>query len=377
MPPDQRASARKPGLSIGAVVLVIAALALALRNQQIATSPPAPPAAIEITGIEDRAAEALRSPPPPPPGIAEAAKSPPPAAADAPEIIRIGSWNIEWLGRPDDRSGQGRGVAQTPEDLADCIRAAKVSVLALQEIVPDTVGDSPRSDELEAALALVSHESGGDWRYMLFPGRSETDQLCGVAWDDRVVTPQPIKGASACGGRALRLPLAAGRSSQGSTLWHRAPHLVRFASRLPGRTDFSVIVIHMKADYEGDFAAHRGEEAARLVEKLPEVARSLSERDLIVIGDTNMTAPGEPAADTLEAAGFRDLNARLETTHWRGGATDRAFVPRDQPEFAGSRFEVMSDRYLEARRWEPRDFKRRLSDHYLIFTSLRLMPDDD
>ena len=375
MPPDQRSSARKPGLSIGAVVLVIAAVVLALRNQQIATSPPAPPAALEPTGTVERAADVPR--PPPPPSVAAATKSPAPAAVDAPETLRIGSWNIEWLGRPDDRSGQGRGVAQSTDDLADYIDVAKVSVLALQEIVPDTSGDSPRSDELDAALAVVSRESGGDWQYMLFPGRSETDQLCGVAWDDRVVTPQPIKGATAGGGRALRLPLAAGRSSQGSTLWHRAPHLVRFAGRVPGRTDFAVIVVHMKADYQGDFAAHRGEEAARLVDKLPGVAESLSERDLIVIGDTNMTAAGEPAAKALEAAGFRDLNAKQETTHWRGGATDRAFVPRDQPEFAGSRFEVMSDRYLEPRRWEPRDFKRRLSDHYLIVTTLRMMPDDD
>lgn len=401
MTTDKRSAGAKPGISIGAIVLVIIAAVVALRNQQSATSPSMlqpPGGSTEVAHSAERSSsqpsredertvksQEGRSSETPASDVSHAgARSDKPdsergaASADrASAIVRIGSWNIEWLGKPDGRSGQGRGVAQTPQDLADYIVAARISILALQEIVPDSAGDAPRSDELDAALALVSRQTSGDWQYILFPGRSATDQLCGVAWDARVVTPQPLKGAEAGAGRAMRMPVAAGRSSQGSVIWHRTPHLVKFATLAQRQTDFAVIVVHMKADYEGDFAAHRGEEAGRLVKELPGVADGLSERDLVIIGDTNMTRAGEPAAKAIENAGYRDLNAKQETTHWRGGATDRAFVPRQQPEFTDSRIEVMSDRYLEAKRWEPRDFKQRLSDHYMIVTTIRVLPDDD
>ena len=33
--------------------------------------------------------------------------------------LKIGSWNIEWLGKPDDRSGAAKGVAQSPDDMGN------------------------------------------------------------------------------------------------------------------------------------------------------------------------------------------------------------------------------------------------------------------
>ena len=56
---------------------------------------------------------------------------------------------------------------------------------------------------------------------------------------------------------------------------------------------------------------------------------------------------------------------------------DRALVPSDQPEFAARSFSVFSDSYLSARKLTPRDYKRGYSDHYLITTTIRVMPDDD
>ncbi|HNB59115.1 MAG TPA: hypothetical protein PK308_02300, partial [Phycisphaerales bacterium] len=38
-----------------------------------------------------------------------------------PDVLVLGTWNIEWLGKPDQRSGPARGGAQSPEDLADYI----------------------------------------------------------------------------------------------------------------------------------------------------------------------------------------------------------------------------------------------------------------
>lgn len=396
------AESRRPPLSIGIVVAIVIALVVAWRNQQTATSPPTivptdTAITTDPTALPDerrdppaaRRSESRPADPPRPPARSEperVRKPEPPASAaartrepNAVAEIRIGSWNIEWLGKPDDRSGQGRGVAQTPTDLADYIAAAKVSVLALQEIVPDGGGDEPQSDELEAALAEVGTKAGGTWQYMLFPGRGSTDQLCGVAWNEHVVRPVPIDDDDPDVLR-MRLPIAGGRSAQGSTLWHRPPHIVKFRlanDKAEESTDFALIVVHMKADYEGDFAQHRGEEASRLTAQLPQVMQSMSEQDVVIIGDTNMTSLREPAAMRFEAAGVIDLNTKGEATHWRGGASDRIFVPARQPEFAACSFEVMSDRYLEPKRWEPRDFKRRLSDHYLVVTTIKVMPDDD
>lgn len=309
-----------------------------------------------------------------PRGPADHSSTPRPSGT-APASIRIGSWNIEWLGKPERRSGLGAGTAQSPEDIADYILASGASVLALQEIIAtDRADGSPRSRELDAALAAADRRADAAWRYLLFPGRDPGDQLTGVAWNSRVVGVTPL----APEGR--RVPVKPGRGPQGSPLWSRAPFALQISSGA-GRTDFTVVVVHMKADYEGQFAEHRAMEAGRLAEALPAIRGTFKDLDVVVLGDTNMPRSGEAAQAAMEAAGLIDLNIKAEATHWRGGLLDRIFVPADQPEFAaasgGRTFEVMSDRYLDPRRWDPRDFKRRLSDHDMVVTTIAVMADDD
>lgn len=282
---------------------------------------------------------------------------------------RIGSWNIEWLGSPSKRSGVGTGIAQAPEDLAAYVAFSGVSLLCLQEIVATRdAAEGPRNDALDAVEAELEVRTGRDWRYELFEGRNPDDQLLGVLWDTGAWSPVERE--------SWGVRITGGRSVSGSVLWARRPRAMKFSAgeRL---TDLVVVAVHMKADFDGDFAEHRREEAEALARALPEARKAMHDDDLVVMGDTNCTGKNERAITALRSAGLFDPNTKGERTHWRGGAMDKTLVPADQPEFAGHRFEVMSDRYLEARRWSPEEFKRRLSDHYMVVTEVRVMRDDD
>lgn len=317
-----------------------------------------------------------------------------PAAQGAAGAVRVGTWNIEWLGNPAERSGQGQGTAQSPDDIASYIDAADVQALALEEIVATSSEGSlgntrPRSAELDAAFAILNKKPGASWQYVLNPGRGGggrgvsgggggDEQLTGIAWNAARVTAINDDGKpwDPFADRPWRLPIKSGRSAQGSGLWNRPPHAMKLSFG-PGKTDVVLVVLHMKADYNGAFAAHRDEEAKSLLAALPTVESHFHDRDIVLLGDTNVTDPNEPCLTDVAAAGYADLNAKSIPTHWRGGATDRIFVPASQPEFKGRRFEVMSDRFLESKRWKPADFKRRLSDHYMAVTTISIDADDD
>lgn len=289
----------------------------------------------------------------------------------APASITIASWNIEWLGNPSQRSGEGKGVAQDPAELAEAIKRSEAAVVALQEISPTGTpnarpSDEPRSNELDAITAKL----GGEWRYLLFPSRSG-DQFTGFLYNSGIVSLVADRE-----GDAWRVPVPTRKSSQGSGLWVRPPTAVKFSSGA-GKTDFVLIVVHMKADYDGDFAKHRDEEAKALAALLPDVRRVFKDEDVVILGDTNMTDDNEAAEKTYERAGLKDLNTANTGTHWRGGGTDKIFVPAVQPEFADSAFRVLNHDRVLSRTMSPAAYKRRFSDHYMVTTTVQLQDDDD
>lgn len=294
----------------------------------------------------------------------------PRGAAASARLLRVGAWNIEWCGRPAQRSGPGQGVRQTPEDLADYIAFAQVAVLALEEILVDLRDD--RSQTLDRVVVALDARTGGQWQYVLHPGRHADDQRTGVLWDRRQVTARAPGGQDWDPRRdgPWRVPIQDQKS-----LWARPPHAMCFSAG-PERTDFVVVPVHMKADYLGDFARQRESEARALVAALPRITRAFTDQDVLVIGDANLAQPVEPAVSVFETAGLRWLNPERRATHWPSGALDAAFVPRDQSEFAGD-FEVVGERYCTARGFTAAEFRRRFSDHWLVVTSLRIGPDDD
>src|SRR5204862_434152 len=55
---------------------------------------------------------------------------------------------------------------------------------------------------------------------------------------------------------------------------------------------------------------------------------------------------------------------------------DRVFVPGNQPEFRTSWLEVLSE-YQKHERLSFAEFRKRLSDHYIVVTEIHVMDDDD
>jgi len=268
--------------------------------------------------------------------------------------IRIGSWNIQNLGV--------RPWGQHPKAVAEHLLLAGVDLIALQEI-HDTDGDASRRSNavLDEALALINRQECHDWTYRLFPKTdpSDTRQLTGVAWNRRVLT-------------LAAPPTAVSRSPEAAAGWLRPPYAVQFTTG-PGATDLVIIPVHFKANTDGEAAGrrYRSEEARRLAEGLNRVAHYFGDKDIIVIGDTNCLNRSEAALQTLGAAGWRDLNASDQATFRTGSAPfDRILVPRRQPEFRFSRQYVLSP-------GDPAAHFRAVSDHYVVMTTVRVMPDDD
>jgi predicted extracellular nuclease len=293
--------------------------------------------------------------------------------------LRVGCWNIEWLGRPESRSGVAANVAQSAEDLADCIADSGVDVLALAEITTLVRGEPIRSREIEATIDKLNALRPGPWMYVLLPGRARGDQLTGVMWNSKALTAlgEGDKPWDEQTDKPWAVPVdLKARSSQGGVLWARPPHAMKFRVGAE-KTDFVLIPVHMKADYEGDFASHRREEAALLAGALEAVRAHFHDRDVIVLGDTNTLKDREPAIGELEGAGLADLNRGQVRTHWRSGAMDRVLVPADQPEFKARRFESPAEAYLRKRGMDAKEFKRRLSDHFLVYSTIDIGQDDD
>ncbi|MBL8878716.1 MAG: hypothetical protein JNG88_06300 [Phycisphaerales bacterium] len=280
------------------------------------------------------------------------------------DTLRVGAWNIEWLGTPGSRSGVSKDVKQTPEDLADYILAANVDILGVCEVAQESSDGSLTSDTIAAALRIVGQKRGGAWTHQLFPARSGRNQLCGLAWDTSVVSVKSPMVAATC----------ADPVEGDEKIWSRPPPVVVFSTG-DARTDFAVVMVHMKSNYNGDFAEQRGREAHHLAKDLP---RTVADRDIVIMGDTNCNKTTEPAIAELCNAGFVHLTPDDARTFWKGnGALDRVFVPADQPEFAGRKYEIVRDDYLAKRSLTIDDFKKRYSDHFMVVTEVRVMRDDD
>ena len=285
--------------------------------------------------------------------------------------LRIGAWNVEHLGNPTSRGNHcvpaPHECAQSPQDLAEYIIASGADVLGLEEISEDLPGR--KNATFERALLIVRQRTGRTWNHVLFP-KDDEHQHIGVAWNTAKV--QVV-------GEPFRLPVRTRLSGQ--SLWDRRPHAVKFSAG-QGRTDFVVIVLHMKANRRENNAPNvrrRELEARELVRVLPSVRERLNDDDVILIGDTNILDAGEGAPRVFAAAGLADLNAEDEATFLSddGAPFDRAFVPRTQPEFAGADQIVFDREFLQPRNLSRRNFRRRFSDHFMVVTDVQVRADDD
>lgn len=298
------------------------------------------------------------------PSRAGAAAAPPQAS------LLFGSWNIQWLGSPNQRSGAAEGKLQTAADIAEYIRASGVSVLALNEITETTRNErGPRNWILSAAFNVIRSQTGETWQYVLFPKANNVrTQLCGLAWNTAKSRLAP---------NALwRIPMSYA-GSQGR-LWDRPPHAVKLSFG-PGRTDAVFIAVHQKSNVgNGDHVLTRKEESQRLAGRLGQVRARFHDEDIVILGDTNVLNAGEPAVTAITGAGFVDLNADdRDTSRHNNAPFDRIYVPAGQPEFQNARQWIFAEQFMQPRGLNEHDFWLRFSDHYMVVSQLRLGPDDD
>jgi predicted extracellular nuclease len=277
----------------------------------------------------------------------------PPALAD--EWMTVGAWNIENLG--------DRSAGQHPKALAEHLQLVRVDVLALSEIHDNDGNPATRtSRKLDDTFAILNTRPENDWEYVLFPKKARNDikQLVGVAWNKKRV--QKV-------GAPFRIPVVS--STPGFHLWNRHPYAVQFSAG-SGKTDFVVVPLHMKSNVDGTTFGknQRKAEAASLAAQLGKVRSHFHDQDVILLGDTNCLHASESALRTLEAAGFRDLNAQDRSTYRSGSPFDRILVPKTQNEFRYSRQYVLTPA-------DPPSHDRSLSDHFLVLTIFKIGPDDD
>jgi hypothetical protein len=377
------------GYAAVAVVTAVAALSwLAMAGSPPPAAPPAPPAAPADKTATPPSAPAKSESKPAEPKPAEPkttdAGAAAPLVAKAEKTLRIGAWNIEWCGQPGQRGFPGKNLLQSPEDVADYLLAAGVDVLALEEISDTTKGaGEPTNSVLTGAFDIIRKKTGREWKLKLFLKREgEHDQLTGLAWDAGKVTPV---------GEPLKIDVPEKPGATGEPVWKRIPYAMKFSAGA-GLTDFVVVPVHMKSNSNrgnpsGDSnapAAHRGEEAEVLLAALPKITEKFSnEHDIIIAGDTNCLAADEPALAALVKAGFKDLNGDDKPTHHSPGTKfkpapfDRILVPKEQPEFKASAQTVFHKQYLSKRGMSEFEFRKRFSDHAMVFADIAVMADDD
>ncbi len=277
--------------------------------------------------------------------------------------VSIGAWNIQWLGNADQRSGCGKDVRQTAEDLAMYISRSGVDILALEEIGDTDGNSSSRTNAtLDRVMTILNATGGNRWQYLLFAKRNQNQptQLTGVAWNERKAEKV---------GNPLRLQM----TTSGSNHWDRWATAIKFKLG-NNKTDIVVIPVHMKANVgSGNHVLQREREAEALMNAMNSVRTHFNDRDIIIIGDTNILNNAESAATKFRNGGFVDLNAADRSTVVDGSAPfDRAFIPQNQSEFSIAAQDVFTLQGVSKN-----EFKIKLSDHFMVRFVVRVLNDDD
>jgi predicted extracellular nuclease len=294
-----------------------------------------------------------------------------PGGAFAQQQIKVGAWNIQYLGAHHCRPQSTQHTAQLPSDLAKFIVASGVDILGLEEITDDDGQSNTFTNlTLNSVMTKIRQETGDTWDYMLFRKFQEGQgckainvQLTGVAWNTKKVKRLDFK----------RIPIDTSSLPAGATVWNRPPVAVKF-SLGEGKTDIVFIVVHMKSNVGDDTETQREREAKLLMDQLPFLKNTFADDDIVILGDTNVLSGEESAVLKYTQAGFKDLNAADGPTTIREESFDRIFTRAAQSEFMTSEQEVFGPGYLNL---IPKEFLRRFSDHYMVTAKINVASDDD
>lgn len=284
-----------------------------------------------------------------------------PVAAQAPTppmpLLRIGTWNLEFLGA--EGNFRNNLPPRTDTDLQKIgakVRELGVAVLAVQEVC----GETP--------LRKVAAGAGASWQCVLGTtggwDDGKTSQQIGFLYDTAVVDLLFAE-------ELLSLP----REVEGVPIFHRVPVTAGFRVKATG-FDFRAVTVHLKAGQKPADAQKRRLEATFLYGWFTELQQQANEdEDRVLLGDFNCSFGAEPEA-ILENAG---------TLLWMQPATPAPTImhfadPIDQVVVAPGFAEVRPDSLLVHGDYGGLDkeaWRKIYSDHYPVTVAIDVSKDAD
>lgn len=242
-------------------------------------------------------------------------------AVPAPDVLRVGTWNIRWFphGSPPDRPD--RSIAPTDLEWLTCTLVwMQTDILVVQESLT-----TPKARAAwDRVLTALEQQTGDSWQWSVQQcGRSEGHHV-GMLWNASRVTLSASQSLWSLNSKATspRHPCEGGL---------RPGHYARVQSTHQPGADFHVIGLHLKS---GPTVSAVEERHAALNRIDSAVARFLEEdRDVIILGDFNTMGAGDYRSQRSElkylrrmvakkAPGFDDLAPEPRCSHYFRGRDD-------------------------------------------------------
>jgi len=271
--------------------------------------------------------------------------------------VRIGTWNLEFLGA----EGDYRNKLPPRDDsdyqkLGEKVRSLGVAVLAVQEICG------------EAPLRKVAAAAGPSWQVLLGTSGGwddgKTSQQIGFVYDDQQVELLQAE-------ELVALP----REQEGVPIFHRVPVSACFRVKATG-FDFRAVTVHLKAGQKAPDEQKRRLEATLLHDWVVALQREPGEdQDIVVLGDFNSTY-GTVPQQALETGGSLQYivpKTATPTIMHFPEPIDQVAVARAFDELERASFMVHSDfGGLAKDAW-----RKTYSDHFPVTVTIAAASDTD
>ena len=278
-------------------------------------------------------------------------------AQASPPTIRIGTWNLEFLGaEPQLRRDTPPRTEADVQAIGQKIGALGVCVLAVQEICG------------EAILQRLTAATGSTWSSVLGTtgqwNDGKTQQGIGFLYDRAVVELVHAE-------ELLDFP----RNREDVSVFHRKPVTACFRHRESG-CDFRLVTVHLKAGIKSRDENKRRVEATVLREWVDLLqSRPSEDPDIMLLGDFNCTYGTLPERLLEDGGAMRFLEPATPTAsimHF-DAQIDHVVAARGFHELRLDSLVVHHVADDEARR----AFRKTYSDHFPVTVEIVAEPDDD
>lgn len=292
----------------------------------------------------------------------------PALSCPADNCVRIGSWNIAWLGS--EKREQASDV-DTIDNMAEMIADEwSMDLVTLEEINTDIDG-SVRGERMTTATWKHLRSALEKRGYQTKAGASGQAQHVVFAWRAPVsVLETP---------RDMNIPDSYGIDEYCRSSGLRRPLAGKFRA---GKFDFWAVGLHLKSGYGGNTRcanAVRSQQNYYLAKQVDVLEKS--DRDVLLLGDFNASSKHESLGH-LRAKGFIALteksmrnsasNSRTQGSGKRGSLIDHIMILP-----AATSGEWINRSTMIYKPQDPVQFTRRYSDHMPLWADFHTHTDDD